>query len=169
MSFFMPNNNSSRPRARPSAASGPYSRSKSDTNVRSANAYTRTSPMFSWSKPTRGFGGSSGTSFYRRRPRDNFIARIWEKIKAALRDLYRYVRKHPYKAIVPIVMALVSSGALAAFANSLHLPIPDALMKAIGAGTSVKGGYDAWYGSQETHSPNGGLMEGLFKAASAFV
>lgn len=92
-----------------------------------------------------------------------------EKIKRALRQLIRYVRKHPFKALFPVVMALVSSGALAGLARSMNLPIPQAVMQLVGAGNSVKGGYDAWYGSQTMSSDSGGLLKGVMKAASAFV
>lgn len=69
-----------------------------------------------------------------------------QKIRHALHKLYAYVRRHPFKALMPVVMALVSSGALAGLARHMGWPLPKVLGDAIGAGRSARGGYDAWYG-----------------------
>lgn len=70
-------------------------------------------------------------------------------------------------------MALVSGGALQQLARRMGVPLPRAVMDMMGAGRSVRGGYDAWYGSQEGYGRRpegeGGWLKGAMKVASAFM
>ena len=95
------------------------------------------------------------------------------KIQRFLREIFRYVKRHPIKVLLPLVMALASGGALQQFARRLGMPMPKALMQLFGAGQSVRGGYDAWYGSQEGYGRRpegeGGLAKGLIKTVSMFL
>lgn len=101
-----------------------------------------------------------------------------------LGDLYRYMRRHPMKIVVPLVMALISGGALTKLAQRFGIRLPPQLAQMVGAGQSVKGGYDAWYGSQDMggHQGGGGMggmggmlgggggwMKGAMKVAGAFM
>ena len=83
------------------------------------------------------------------------------------------MKRHPVKFILPLVMALASGGALQQLARRMGVPIPTALMNLFGAGQSVRGGYDAWYGSQEGYGPRpegqAGLAKGLIKTVSMFI
>lgn len=130
--------------------------------------------------------GSGGTSYYKRRSRDGYVARLVAKIKSLLADLYRYIRKNPVKVLLPIAMALISGGALHNLARSMGVTLPEGLKHLVGMGDaarSVRGGYDAWYGSQSAGGQGGGggggfggmggaagawLGTGL-KVASAFI
>ena len=126
------------------------------------------SPSFS----TRSVGGSS-YGHTRARPRSGFISRIVRRIQRYLREIFRYMRRHPVKVLLPVVMALVSGGALQQLARRMGVPLPRAVMEMVGAGRSVRGGYDAWYGSQEGYGRRpegqGGWLKGAMKVASTFM
>ena len=83
------------------------------------------------------------------------------------------MRRHPIKVLLPLVMALASGGALQQLARRMGVPLPRALMSMVGAGQSVRGGYDAWYGSQDgmgrQPAGNGGWLKGAVKVASQFM
>ena len=128
-------------------------------------------------------------------PRSGYMHRLMYKIRRLLRELYRYVRRHPIKVLLPIVMAVVSSGALHQVARKMGVPIPNALAQMVGAGRSAKGGYDAWYGDDDDGygyserryrksessgglgslfgggggGGNAGMVKGAMKVASAFL
>ena len=87
-----------------------------------------------------------------------------------LRDLYRYVRQHPTKVLIPLVMALVSGGALTALARKVGIRLPSSLENAMGGGARRGGFDDAFYGSQHGGGMDtGGMLKGAMKVASAFM
>lgn len=167
MSFFIPATASSSSHRR-SASSRP-SPFRTTTYTYGASAAPR-SPFFAAAaKP------GSASSSYKRRARDGYIARLLAKIRRLLRDLWRYVRRNPVKVLLPLLSLLVSSGVLAGLAGRFGGSLPGVLRNAVGmaeAGRSVRGGYDAWYGSQNGGGGGGKGGEWLgsaLKVAGAFV
>lgn len=90
------------------------------------------------------------------------------------------MRAHPVKVLLPLVMALVSSGALAGWARKVGAGgIGETLAGAVGAGRSARGGWDAWAGDDGFRSSGiggggeggsmGGVVKGLVKVAGAFL
>ncbi|KAL9057615.1 MAG: hypothetical protein Q9162_002230 [Coniocarpon cinnabarinum] len=165
-----PYSSSARPQHAPHSKSSPTL--GSSAWVRPASTSHRSKSPSGYTTRSLG-GGSSSYSYTRARPRSGFIQRMIRKIQRYLKELLRYIRRHPVKFILPIVMALASGGALQQFARRLGVPIPQAFMKLFGAGQSVRGGYDAWYGSQEGYGRRpegqGGLARGVIKSLSMFL
>ncbi|KAH0363295.1 hypothetical protein KCU65_g7467, partial [Aureobasidium melanogenum] len=116
-------------------------------------------------------GGSS--SYYKRRPRDGYIQSLIHKLKRLIRDLWEYAQRHPFKALMAVVVPLISAG------GALH-----SLLKQFGIKTPVmfdagmgRGGYygSSGYGGYESGSVfggGGGAMDtvgSLMKVARAFM
>ena len=118
-------------------------------------------------------GGSSSYSYTRARPRGGFFQRIIRKIQRFLREIFRYMKRHPIKVMIPLLTLLASGGVVQQLARRMGVPIPRAVMSMVGAGQSAKGGYDAWYGSQEEYgrrpAGEGGWLKGVLKTASMFM
>ncbi|KAF2863540.1 hypothetical protein K470DRAFT_274419 [Piedraia hortae CBS 480.64] len=103
---------------------GGLSRSHSDSNTH----YYFTRPATSSSRGV--FSGprsrSSGRySYYRRRPRDGYIAQLVHRLKRMVRELWAYAKRHPLKAFFAIVVPLLSAGgALHGLLRQLGIRIP---------------------------------------------
>ncbi|KAG4414437.1 hypothetical protein IFR04_012400, partial [Cadophora malorum] len=54
----------------------------------------------------------SSSSFYKRSPRSGYLNRIYHKLRRLLRDLVYYMKKHPMKVFILVVMPLITGGAL---------------------------------------------------------
>lgn len=101
--------------------------------------------------------------------------RIIDRIKRMIKDLYYYVRQNPVKVLLPIVMALISGGALHAVARKFGITLPAALAgRAGGRG----GGFDferAFEGGGGRSASglgdlaNGGVLKSAIKIASTFL
>lgn len=96
----------------------------------------------------------SGSSYYKRRPRDGYISRLISKLKHLFRELWYYFRRNPVKAFVFVIMPLISGGVLAGFARQFGIRLPGFLM---GNAARAGGGY---YGSAG-YGGVSGMSEGL--------
>ena len=80
-----------------------------------------------------------GSSYYKRRPRDGFIARLVHTIRRYIRQLMDYARRHPVKVLLLVVMPLVTGGALSGVMRSMGLSVPAALDRFGGGGQRGRG------------------------------
>ncbi|QSZ30317.1 hypothetical protein DSL72_004839 [Monilinia vaccinii-corymbosi] len=82
---------------------------------------------------------SHSTSHYKRSPRPNYLKSIYHKLRQLLRDLIYYMKRHPIKVFMLVIVPLITGGALAALLKKFGVRLPGALDKMIGGGTG--GGY----------------------------
>jgi len=101
----------------------------------------------------------SGSSYYKRRPRDGFIARLISKLKHLFRELWYYFRRNPVKVFVFVIMPLISGGVLAGFARQFGIKLPSFLMGS--AAARAGGGYYGSAGYGGAAQGLGGMAEGL--------
>lgn len=132
---------------------------------------------------------ASSTSAYKRSPRQGWFARMYAKIRRLIRKFVQYARAHPFKILIPLVTAIMGSGALAGLVSrmggleglGLNLPGLSALKgvgidRWINAGHGVRQGYDGFSGrgGMEREDVGGGydsmgMLRGGLKVASAFL
>jgi len=92
-----------------------------------------------------------------------------------IKELYHYVRRNPVKVLLPIVMALISGGALHTIARKFGVTLPAGLA-ALGGESRGGGGFDdgrAFEGGRNESSfpdlGSGQMLRGAMKVASAFL
>ncbi|GIZ49161.1 hypothetical protein CKM354_001219700 [Cercospora kikuchii] len=103
-------------------------------------------------------GGSGGSSYYKRRPRDGYISYLVHKLQRMIKELWAYARRHPVKAFFAVVVPLLSAGgAIGGLLKHFGIRMP--LGMGIGGGSSRgSGGY---YGSKGYGADEGGWMDAL--------
>ncbi|EKD17251.1 hypothetical protein MBM_04828 [Drepanopeziza brunnea f. sp. 'multigermtubi' MB_m1] len=83
----------------------------------------------------------SSSSAYRRSPRTGFMQRMYNKLRRLLRDLVYYMKRHPMKVFVLVILPLITGGALAALLAKFGIRMPAGLEKmfyqAGGSGSGV--------------------------------
>ncbi|EXJ81479.1 hypothetical protein A1O3_07772 [Capronia epimyces CBS 606.96] len=79
-----------------------------------------------------GAGGSSSRGHARARPRSGFINRI----RRFLREIYSYLRRHPVKVFLLVIMPLITGGALSKLLSRLGVRLPRGLENLVGGGAS---------------------------------
>ncbi|KAK2738273.1 hypothetical protein FQN57_007136 [Myotisia sp. PD_48] len=99
------------------------------------------------------FGGSSSR---RAKPRSGFISRMVRKIRRLFRDIMHYMKRHPMKTLMMVVMPLLTSGVLAKLLSVVGVRLPHSLSR---------GGSD--FGS--SGGSGFGDMSGLFSLAKMFI
>lgn len=135
----------------------PFSSSSSSRHGHSSSSrpgYARSSGGHSTS--------SRSSSYYKRRPRDGYIARLVHKLKYLFRELIYYARKNPAKVIF-LLIPLISGGVLAGIARQFGIKLPSFLQgRGAGGGHGARGG-GGYYGSQgyNEHESSGGGMGAL--------
>ncbi|ESZ97928.1 hypothetical protein SBOR_1693 [Sclerotinia borealis F-4128] len=96
---------------------------------------------------------SHSTSHYKRSPRPNYLKRIYHKLRQLLRDLIYYMKRHPMKVFMLVIMPLITGGALAGLLKKFGVRLPGGLEKLIGGG---KGGNGNGSGKSRFWGGNGG-------------
>ncbi|RKF54787.1 hypothetical protein OnM2_094002 [Erysiphe neolycopersici] len=71
------------------------------------------------------------SSYYRRSPRRNYLARTFKKLRRLLRDLVFYMKRHPYQVLLLVIMPLILSGTLAKLLAKFGIRLPAGLQKAL--------------------------------------
>ncbi|KAK4167056.1 hypothetical protein QBC43DRAFT_312038 [Cladorrhinum sp. PSN259] len=89
-----------------------------------------------------GFGGRSrspghSSSFYKRSPRPNFMARLVKKLRRLFRDLVYYAKRHPLKVFMLVIMPLVSGGILTALLAKVGIRLPKFVERMISIATKA--------------------------------
>ncbi|KAI9650087.1 hypothetical protein NHQ30_000100 [Ciborinia camelliae] len=101
---------------------------------------------------------SRSTSHYKRSPRPNYLKRIYLKLRQLLRDLLYYMKRHPFKVFMLVIMPLITGGALAGLLKKFGVRLPQGLQKLIGGGRGNGASYDFERSSVKS---TGGAMEKL--------
>lgn len=83
---------------------------------------------------------SSSSSFYKRSPRSNFLAKAYRKLRRLLRDLVYWAKRHPVKVFLLVVMPLITGGALTALLARFGLRLPPAVERMLGIAARTAGG-----------------------------
>lgn len=97
--------------------------------------------FFNLGNMSRGsFFGSSRPSYYKRSPRQGFMARAYKKVKRLFRDLVHYAKRHPWKVFFLVIMPLVTTGALGALLARFGLRIPAGLERMLGMASRAASG-----------------------------
>jgi len=117
---------------------------------------------------SRGFG--SGSSYYKRSPRQGYISYLLHKLQRMVRELWYYARRHPMKAFFAVIVPLLSAGgAISGLLKSFGVSMP-----AMDSRSSRSGG--GYYGSSgyggDRGGGGGGLMDnlgGVMQIAKAFM
>lgn len=110
------------------------------------------------------------------RPRDGYMNCIIERVKRMIMELYTYIRRNPIKVLFPIVMALISGGALHTIARKFGVTLPEGLAGLAGGGHGAAAGFNferAFEGGRSGSGfgdmGSGGVLRGAMKIASTFL
>jgi len=85
------------------------------------------------------FGGKS-SSYYKRSPRSGYLRRIYSQLRRLLRDLIYYMKRHPMKVFVLVIMPLITGGALTGLLSKFGIRLPGGMERmfgGMGGGTSI--------------------------------
>ncbi|KAE9381319.1 hypothetical protein N431DRAFT_457919 [Stipitochalara longipes BDJ] len=86
------------------------------------------SSFFGWAA-----GGPRSSSYYKRSPRSGYMARMYSKLRRLLRDLLYYLKKHPMKVFMLVIMPLITGGALTGLLAKFGIRLPGGIEKMFGA------------------------------------
>ena len=116
------------------------------------------------------FGGSNNGSYYKRRPRDGYVAMLIHKLQRMLKELWYYAKKNPVKAFFAVVVPLLSAGGavhglLRQF--GVRLPLLDGGARRGGGGYYGSSGYDG--GSSRMGGIGGGGGGGWMENAGSLM
>ena len=76
-------------------------------------------------------GSRSPTSYYNRSPRKGFLARCYKKLKHLLKKMKRYMKSHPLKVFMLVIMPLLSGGILTGLLARFGIRLPHGIEKFI--------------------------------------
>lgn len=118
---------------------------------------------------SRGIFGGSGSSYYKRRPRDGYISYLMHKLQRMVKELWYYARRHPVKAFFAVIVPLLSAGgAIHGMLRQFGIRLP-----MFDGRTSYSGGSGGYYGSSgySGRSDSGwiGNAGNLMQIAKAFM
>jgi hypothetical protein len=96
------------------------------------------------------------------------VKRVYSQLRRLLRDLIHYMKKHPMKVFMLVIMPLITGGALTTLLAKFGLRLPASVQKMFGgmngAGSTSRGGGSQWEHSKVSGS---GPLAGLGSMASA--
>ncbi|KIX00220.1 uncharacterized protein Z518_10359 [Rhinocladiella mackenziei CBS 650.93] len=151
MGFWNDGIRSSRDRSR-SRSRSPYRK----TYYASRPAYTRSASSFF------SFSGGSSRGHGRARPRPGFINRI----RRFFHDVYSYMRRHPIKVFLLVIVPLITGGALSKLLAQFGVRLPRSLENLIGGNRQreryyARGGARDFAGGTALPGMGGGVGESL--------
>ncbi|KAJ5818324.1 hypothetical protein N7474_003915 [Penicillium riverlandense] len=91
------------------------------------------------SSPATSMFSAFSSSSRRARPREGFVQRMIHSIKRLLRDIYRYMRRHPIKVLLLVIVPLLTSGVLPKLLGMVGLRLPPGVMHALGGSAANPG------------------------------
>jgi hypothetical protein len=91
-----------------------------------------------------GFNNRS-SSYYKRSPRSGYLKRAYAQLRRLLRDLIYYLKRHPMKVFMLVIMPLITGGALTGLLARFGIRLPGGLEKMFGAAGG--GGYGVGRGA----------------------
>lgn len=152
MGFWNDGFSSSRPRSRSRSRSrsGERHHSSSGKHYASKPTYTRSSSSFFGlpNTSTTSHHSSSSKRHYssssRAQPRRNLTNRLVSRLRKFIRDLYYYMRRHPVKVFILVIMPLLTGGVLTKILAQFGVRLPRGLEELVGGGGSRggMGGYE---------------------------
>ncbi|KAG9248412.1 hypothetical protein BJ878DRAFT_538337 [Calycina marina] len=77
---------------------------------------------------------SRSTSHYKRSPRSGYLQRVYKQLRRLLKDLIHYMKRHPMKVFMLVVMPLITGGALTGLLKKFGIRLPGGLEKMFAAG-----------------------------------
>ncbi|KAL6250510.1 hypothetical protein RBB50_002812 [Rhinocladiella similis] len=109
--------------------------------------------------------GSSRGHHSRARPRSGFINRI----RRFLREIYSYMRRHPLKIFLLVIMPLITGGALAKLLAQVGIRLPAGIQRMMGGATTrqtserfyARGGARDFDGGTALPGMSGGVGESI--------
>jgi len=110
------------------------------------------------------FGANSrSSSHYKRSPRTGYLKRAYAQLRRLLRDLLYYLKRHPMKVFMLVIMPLITGGALTGLLARFGIRLPGGLEKMFGghAGAGAGIGRGAGGGMQFEHSKAEGPLGAL--------
>jgi hypothetical protein len=123
---------------------------------------------------TSSSGRSRGYQSRGARPRSGFIA----KIRRFLKDIYYYMRRHPLKVFMLVIMPLLTGGALTKMLAMAGVRLPRGMENLMGGGqrrTFARGGARDFAGGSSLPGMMGGIggmgesLGGLMSVAKMFL
>ncbi|KAI1613950.1 hypothetical protein EDD37DRAFT_475867 [Exophiala viscosa] len=107
-------------------------------------------------------GGGSSRGHGRARPRSGFVNRI----RRFLREIYSYMRRHPLKVFLLVIMPLLTGGALAKLLAQVGLRLPPSLQRMMGGPQQserfyARGGARDYAGGTALPAMGGGVGESI--------
>ncbi|OAP62214.1 hypothetical protein AYL99_04417 [Fonsecaea erecta] len=100
----------------------------------SRRSYYASRPSYSRSASSffSGFGGGGGSSSRghssRARPRSGFVNRI----RRFLREIYHWMRRHPVRTFMLVILPLITGGALGKLLGAVGIRLPAGLQRMVG-------------------------------------
>jgi hypothetical protein len=108
-----------------------------------------------------GFGGNRSSSYYKRSPRGGYVKRVYSQLRRLLRNLIYYMKRHPMKVFVLVIMPLITGGALSGLLSKFGIRLPGGMEKMFGGGAGLGRGRDGGMqferSSYRSEGPLGGL------------
>lgn len=163
MGFWNDGLSSSRPRSRSRSRSRDRHHSSSSKHYASKPTYTRSSSSFFGlpNTSTASHHSSSSKRHYssssRAQPRRNLTNRLMTRLRRFIRDLYYYMRRHPLKVFILVIMPLLTGGALTKILSQFGVRLPRGLEKLVGGGGGGRGGMEGY--QKERYYARGGARD----------
>ncbi|KAL3417834.1 hypothetical protein PVAG01_10844 [Phlyctema vagabunda] len=106
---------------------------------------------------TRSFFSFGGGKHHRRASsRPGYIKKLYAQLRRLLRDLVYYMKKHPMKVFVLVIMPLLTGGALSGLLQRFGIRLPGGLDKMFGG---AAGGHGYGHGSSSLGRDSRGNMQ----------
>ncbi|KAI9859606.1 MAG: hypothetical protein M1813_006537 [Trichoglossum hirsutum] len=102
----------------------------------------------------------------RRRPREGYIRRMIHQLRRFFRGLLYYMRKHPTKIFVLVILPLITGGALQSVLRKFGIRLPGG-SKGLGGGHSSRGGLGGLGGLSSI--AGGGGIGSLLRMVQSFI
>ncbi|KAG0650779.1 hypothetical protein D0Z07_2849 [Hyphodiscus hymeniophilus] len=71
-----------------------------------------------------GFSNNRSSSYYKRSPRSGYLKRAYAQLRRLLRDLIYYLKRHPMKVFMLVIMPLITGGALTGLLARFGIRLP---------------------------------------------
>jgi len=124
-------------------------------------------------KSTTSFFSAGGSKSHRRAsPRSGYLNRVYKQLRRLLRDLLYYLKRHPMKVFMLVIMPLITGGALTGLLRKFGIRMPMGMTKMFGGmggmmgGTGIGRGKDGDLQFERTSYEGHGSSSGLGTAMS---
>jgi hypothetical protein len=87
-----------------------------------------------------GFNTGRSSSHYKRSPRSGYLKRAYAQLRRLLRDLIYYMKRHPMKVFMLVIMPLITGGALTGLLARFGIRLPGGLEKMFGGAAGSRYG-----------------------------